>query len=136
MEIKFFNPQDFDGNVKATIHTTGKLGFTDAAIKNLKLAEKKGMKIGRNTTNTLDKNLYVLFTDEVTQDSFKINKAGAYYYVNTKALFDNMELLYRNKRISFDIVPTTINGTTMYKFIYKEKLRTDDKENEEQSNDD
>jgi hypothetical protein len=134
MEISFFNPQDYDGNVKATIHTTGKLGFTDAAIKNLRLSEKKGMKIGRNVADSSDKNLYVVFTDEVMADTFKINKAGAYYYVSTKALFDNMELAYKDKRISFEIVPITINGVTMYKFVYKEKIRSDDKELDDQDN--
>ena len=128
MEISFFDPQDFDGNVKATIHTTGKLGFTEAAIKKLKLSEKKGIKIGRNTTDKNDKNLYVVFVDDLVEGAFKINKAGAYYYVNTKTLFDNMAIPYKAKRVSFDIVPTEINGMNLYKFMYKQKLKTNDKE--------
>jgi hypothetical protein len=130
MEISFFDPQDFDSNVKATIHTTGKLGFTDAAIRKLKLNEKKGIKIGHNTTNKDDKNLYVVFADELSEGTFRINKAGAYYYVNTKTLFDDMDIPYKTKRISFDIVPTEINGMSLYKFMYKEKLKTDDKEDD------
>lgn len=131
MEISFFKPKDFEGNMKATIHITGKLGFTDAAIKKIGLSEKKGIKIGHNTRDKNDKNLYVVFTEEVEEDSFKINKAGAYYYVNTKALFDSMEVPYITKRISYDIIPTEIGGMKVYKFMYKEKLKADDKENDD-----
>ncbi|MBI1341730.1 MAG: hypothetical protein GC171_02220 [Terrimonas sp.] len=131
MEISFFKPKDFEGNMKATIHITGKLGFTDAAIKKIGLNEKKGIKIGHNTKDKNDKNLYVVFTEELDEDTFKINKAGAYYYVNTKALFDSMELPYRAKRVSFDIIPTEIGGIKVYKFMYKEKLKADDKETDD-----
>ena len=130
MEIEFFQPKDFEGNLKATIHVSGKLGFTDAAIKKIGISEKKGIKIGRNSKQAADKNLYAVFVDSSDETAFKINKAGAYYYVNTKALFDTMEIPYRTKRVSFDIVASELNGAKMYKLIYKEKIKTNDKHDE------
>jgi len=128
MDISFFKPKDFEGNAKAAIHITGKLGFSDAAIKRIGLHEKKGIKIGHNQNEKTDRNLYVVFTEEIDEDTFKINRAGAYYYVNTKPLFDSMEIPYLSKRISFDIIPTELNGMKLYKFVYKEKNKTNDKE--------
>src|SRR5688500_8731465 len=121
MKISFFNSQQYDGNAKATIHTTGKLGFTEAAIRMLKLSEKKGIRIGRNSEVPGEKDLYVELLDELSEDAFKINKAGLYYYLNTKSLFDSMGFPYRNKRVSFDIIPIEVSGMSLYKFTYKEK---------------
>jgi hypothetical protein len=121
MKIAFYNSKDFDSNLKATIHSSGKLGFTEAAIEKIGISEKKGMKIGYNETDRNEKNLYVIFTDGEDQDAFRINKAGEYYYVNTKPLFDNMQLPYKTNRISFDIIQIELEGEKVYKFLYKEK---------------
>ena len=105
MEISFFKAKDFDGNLKATVHASGKLGFTDAAIKRIGLHEKKGIKIGQNKSDPTDKNLYIVFTEDLDDETFKINKAGAYYYVNTKPLFENMEIPFKTKRVFFKYFP-------------------------------
>jgi hypothetical protein len=123
MEISFFNPQDHSGNIKAAIQTSGKLGFTEAAIESLEISTIKGMKIGINRADPEDRNLYVVFVDASDNDAFRINKAGKYYYVNTKNLFDKMQLPYTTSRISFDIIEIEVNGEKMYKFIYKEKKK-------------
>ncbi len=123
MKISFFNPQDFEGNIKATIHSSGKLGFTEAAIEKLEIGQKAGARIGINESDSTDKNLYVLLVDAEEEGAFKISKAGAYYYINTKTLFDNMQVPYNTSRISYDIVPIIIEGVKMYKFLYREKAK-------------
>lgn len=123
MEILFHSPKEHEGNFKATIQNTGKLGFTEAAIKRLKINEKKGIKLGYNKDDPNEKNLYVILVDELDDDSFRINKAGPYYYINTKGVFDKMQLDYVNNRITFDIVDTETQGQKLYKFIFKQKSK-------------
>jgi hypothetical protein len=111
--------------VKAAIQNTGKLGFTESAIKKLKINENKAFLIGLNTADPKDKNLYIQITTKENEDAFRINKAGKYYYVNTKQLFDEFRIPYKTKRISFDIEDLEIpeEGFFGYKFIYNEAER-------------
>ena len=41
IDLEFYSPKDNFGTVKATVHKTGKLGFSSGAAKMLEL-EKKG----------------------------------------------------------------------------------------------
>lgn len=125
MKLQFFKPKDYEGIIKATIHTSGKLGFTDAAIKKIGISDKMGIKLACNENDKEEKNLYALFSETIDEETFKINKAGAYYYVNTKGLFDNMQVPYKTKRISYDIIPSEIDGEKIYTFLYRERKKKD-----------
>ncbi|WP_423735210.1 hypothetical protein [Chitinophaga caseinilytica] len=114
MKIKMYKLSELDKNLKATVHKTGKLGFTrDAAIK-LNLQEKKSAYIGYNEEDPTDNSLYVSLSPEDKGD-FKIIKSGAYYYINTKVLFDNLKKDYSKKNIVYDITEEEIDGTRYYK---------------------
>jgi hypothetical protein len=123
LDINFFDASSFDKNLKATIHSTGKLGFTDAAIQKFKLTSEKGALIGQNNNDNSDTNLYMKIIDQATPNSFKFAKAGAYYYLSTKTLFDNLQYDYKRKSIKFDIVEMSTNGETIYKMIKREDER-------------
>ncbi|MBS1501169.1 MAG: hypothetical protein JST32_03855 [Bacteroidetes bacterium] len=123
MKIKFFNPNELDRNLKATVHKSGKMGFTIEAANKMGLSIQKGMLIGYNEDDNTDKNLYIVIDKDKQESSFQILKAGAYYYVNTKPLFDTLKVDYVNKTISFDIMEEDIEGLKVFFFKIKEKER-------------
>jgi len=136
MQITFkkYDASEFDKNVKATIQRSGKLGFSESAIKKLDLANKKGFIIGKNEEDPNDENLYMVLVDEESADAFRLNKAGAYYYSNTKALFDSIGMDYQHKTIIFDITQTEVEheGKKLYKLIKREiQKNNNSKEKEE-----
>jgi len=120
MKLKFIKAQEIDKNVKCAVHKTGKLGFSSSAIEKLNLTTDKGVMIAVNEEDENDENLYMLITETANEDSFRVSKAGDYYYVNTKALFDTIGVDYRNKKIIYDIVDFENEGTKMYKLLKRE----------------
>ena len=132
MKLKFFKLADLDKNLKATVHRTGKMGFTFDAAKKLNLATMKSANIGANDEDHTDKNLYlVLYADE-KQGDFKVIKAGKYFYINTKVLFDNLKIDYINETVSFDITQQEIEGQKV--FAFKRRIKT--KKTKEEIDDD
>lgn len=125
MKIKFFNPNDLDRNIKATVHKTGKIGFTVDAAKKLSLSVDCSLSIGMNEDDTEDSNLYVMLHNTIETGAFKVSKAGGYYYVNTKVLFDTLKIDYINSAIIYDITEEDIEGYKVYKFNKRNKLSKD-----------
>jgi hypothetical protein len=123
MNINFIKSSEVDKNVKCSIHKSGKLGFSSAAIEKLKLGSNKSLMIGVNDDDENDEDLYMMVNEGHIENAFKISKAGEYYYANTKGLFDNLGLDYRNKTIIYDIVDFEYNKMAMYKLIKREKKR-------------
>jgi hypothetical protein len=119
--IRFFAPKNAAGKVKCTIHRNGKLGFSSAAAKDLKVSNLSFAKFGQKS-DAADTSLYMLITEEFDQECFKINKAGTYYYINTKALFDDMKIDYAGSKIIFDLFLMPGNEH-IYKMIKREIKR-------------
>jgi hypothetical protein len=124
MKIKFLSPDSLDKNLKATVHKSGKMGFTIEAAKKMGLDINKSLSIGINEDDTEDKNLYVVINSNKRSDSFSLLKTGEYYYVNTKPLFDNLKYDYINKSIVFELSEDKIEDTKLFIFKTKEKERT------------
>jgi len=123
MKLKKIKPPDISGQLKATIHVTGKLGFSIGAIKAMNIGDNNYIQIAQNSENQDDDNLYVFLTKKPDEETMKINKAGNYYYVNTKALFDSLEIDYRRKKIMFDIIEIEYEGERVFKLVRREKDR-------------
>lgn len=119
MKISFYNARELEG-IKCSIHITGKLGFSEGASRRLKLNEGKSIQIGRNEEDEKDTNLYMKINENLIESAYKINKAGSYYYISTKTLFDKLELDYRNKTIIFDLVQLNTDGESIIKMIKRE----------------
>ncbi len=122
MKLKFFNPNNLDKNLKATVHKTGKLGFTIDAAKRMQLSVEKTAAIGFNADDETDKSLYVIIYPDKHEGTFKISKAGKYYYINTKALFDSLRIDYARDYVAFDISEEIIDNQKLFKFKRKEKI--------------
>jgi hypothetical protein len=126
MKIKFFNPVNLDRNLKATVHRSGKLGFTIEAANKLELTIDKSAAIGINEDDDMDSNLYVIIYPDKKDGAFKISKAGGYYYINTKALFDTLKVDYLTDPPVYDIVPEIIENQHLFKFKRREKQEKND----------
>lgn len=123
MKLKFFNPNNLDKNLKATAHKTGKLGFTVDAAKKMQLSVEKSAGIGINEDDSFDKNLYVVIYSNKQEGAFNISKAGKYYYINTKALFDSLKIDYAKDYVVYDISEEIIDNQTIFKFKRREKFK-------------
>lgn len=125
VKINFFDASTFDRNIKCTIHKSGKIGFSNAAIKRLNIDKMYGVKIGTNEENREDENLYLVCIEDEDKSAFKFIKAGAYYYINAKPLLDEIKIDYRNTKVTliYDIIDVDIDGEKMYKLIKREVKR-------------
>jgi hypothetical protein len=123
MKIKFFNPDSLDKNLKATVHKSGKLGFTVDAARRLKLETNKSAAIGTNEDDPLDDSLYIIIYNEVRSGAFRIAKAGQYYYINLKALFDALKINYKQESVVYDISEEPLGDEMIFKFSSRKNTK-------------
>lgn len=116
MAIKFFKVKELDRNLKATVHQSGKMGFTIEAAKKMELTIDKSVSIGMDEDIIEDTNLYVVVNDTKEEDSFPVLKAGAYYYINTKPLFSTLKIEYKKNNISYEITKGEKDGMELFVF--------------------
>lgn len=120
MKLKFLDAGITERKAKATVHSSGKLGFSHEAINYLKLTEGKSIQFAQNEENEQDLNLYAAVYEGVQEGAFRISKAGAYFYVNTKNLFDTLNIDYKGKRIIFDLVKFDYEGKPFIKMLRRD----------------
>uniref|UniRef100_UPI000475C35E hypothetical protein n=1 Tax=Spirosoma luteum TaxID=431553 RepID=UPI000475C35E len=85
------------------------------AEKRLNLEQVKTVKIGKAKDYEKDKMLFLVTTDEIDPDGFTVMKSGAYYYANTRSLFDLLGEDYENVKVIFDLIEMDVNGQKIFK---------------------
>ena len=106
--------KNYSTKMKATIQRSGKLGFNSAAIEKIHISVGTYVKFAEDA----ESNLYLIFLSEVNEDAFKVCKAGAYYYVNSRGIFDALNYNFQNKSVVFDMCETNDDyGKVIYKLI-------------------
>lgn len=115
--LEFFESSSKYGVVKATVHKTGKLGFSSGAKKFMKLEDVDYFNIGTNKNDPEDHNLYLIPIEKETDRSFKVVKAGDYYYVTIKNVLRDLKIDYKKETVIFDIDEEEINGLRIFKLI-------------------
>lgn len=120
MKLKFIKAEDTEHNAKATVHTTGKLGFSTDAIDFLQLTEQKTIQFAQNDEDENDLNLYAVIYDSTQEGAFRISKAGEYFYVNTKNLFDALGIDYKTSKVIYDLVKSEYEGKPIIKMLRRE----------------
>ncbi|MCQ2339648.1 MAG: hypothetical protein MJZ79_02555 [Paludibacteraceae bacterium] len=123
---QIFNAQELTQKLKATIQRTGKLGFTAETIDTLKL--KGAPAYVRIAPDTEDKNLYYMaVVREEVSDGFKVCHSGDYVFLQTKQLFDKINLDYAKWNIMFDLARfeegDTFLGGECYTMALRKKER-------------
>ncbi len=125
MQFNFIKPVGSSSKMKASIHRTGRMGFSLETIRELNLDSKKHLKFATNGADKNDKNLYMVILTESDHETFPVIKAGTYIYINTTNTFDEMGIDYKNNRISFILNELHSGNQKYYKMIKKESERKD-----------
>lgn len=115
VKFKFLSPKDNLGVVKATVHKTGKMGFSTGAIKLMDLEKNKYFKLALNEEDENDKSLYLIPAQEIGKETFVTSKAGAYYYLKVKHILDELGVDYQYETVIYDIREATEDGTDCYR---------------------
>lgn len=123
MDINFWKPISSAGIVKATIHKSGKLGFSQAAKDKLGINQNSYLMIGTNKDNKKDNAIYLRIVKENNEMTLKANKAGQYFYLNTKDFFNEIGVDYQRKTVIYDIIDLSVGNEKLYKLIPREKER-------------
>ena len=125
MKLYFIKPQEIERNIKATVHKSGKIGFTIEASNKLHLNESKSIAIATNVDDDTDENLYIKVLDRIDNEAFKLGKAGDYFYINTKLLLDKLNIDYNNseKTIMYDIFEDVYDNEEIYILKKREVLK-------------
>lgn len=115
--IEVIDISKFSVKLKATIQKTGRLGFTKETADVIGCHKGINIKFARDTE---DGNVfYMIIVPQGTSNSFEVCKAGQYYYVQTKLLFDSLSLDYKHTTIMFDMVRMYNLDTSLEGCVYK-----------------
>lgn len=87
--------------LKATVHKTGKLGFTDVTAKHLGLTN--GAKVQFATDSEDEHCFYLINKPNSGDDLFEVKGAGGYFFVNIKNLLDKRGVDYANQTVIYDM---------------------------------
>lgn len=125
--MKILSAKTYGIKLKATIQATGKLGFPKNTSDVLGFETRKYIKFAQGDDD--DKELYLIVSESENEDAFKLSISSGYYSLNTKGLFDALDLDYKNKTIIFDLqrivsLDNELEGD-VYKMVYREILKTD-----------
>ncbi|PAW95318.1 hypothetical protein CKK33_18145 [Mucilaginibacter sp. MD40] len=136
LKLKVQKATEFEKNVKATVQSTGRLGFSDGAKKKMKIETGKYLVIATNEEDSTDENLYAWLEDTADGGGFRINKGGEYYNANTKPLFDGLGIDYKDQEnlIIYDIIDFNYEGNSIFKFI--KRIHTRNKKNKKTGDND
>jgi hypothetical protein len=100
--IKIIKTSDFNVKLKATIHSSGRLGFTADTAKKLRLSEGVFIKFAKD--DELDNELFLIVVNEEDDDTFSVVKSGKYYYLPTTSMFQSFGYDFKKYNFMFDLV--------------------------------
>jgi hypothetical protein len=124
-ELEFFETEDGLGPAKATVHKTGKLGFSKGANTLIDFDKNKYFKIGRKKEADDEKTdvLFLIPIEESKKDefSFTVIKAGGYYSLKTKRLLNQLKIDYRSESVIFEIDEGIDDESKYFKLTRRKK---------------
>lgn len=100
--ISIIKTSDFNVKLKATIHSSGRLGFTADTANRLKLSEQTYIKFAKDDEN--DSDLFMIIVAEEDEDTFRVVRSGKYYYLPTTAMFQSFGYDFKKLNFMFDMV--------------------------------
>lgn len=120
MGFKFIDIDLSRGKPKATIHSSGKLGFNIEAAKTMDLQNKNFFLLAQDEED--EKKIY-LIENEDGKGAARVSKAGLYYYLNAGDAFDKLGFNYKGYTIIFDIAKDQYNNRDMYVLTVKREIK-------------
>jgi len=125
-DFEFFEPEDRYGAVKATAHRSGRLGFSSGANKLIDFERTLYFRIGRKKSEKgqVDEPVLFLVPMDVEDDkTFKVLKAGKYFYLKTKRLLNQLNIDYKNESVIYDIDEAVEEGRKVFKLTRKRRKK-------------
>lgn len=108
---------------KAAVQKTGRLGFSASAAKMLHLAPGQSVIVFRDDGGSKD--LFIAIMDDHDTRGFFVRTVGQYFYLNLKTFFDQEQVDYRHRSISYEITELSdefrFEGRTVYRMEYLER---------------
>ena len=130
MGFTILSAKKFATTLKATIHKTGRLGFTAETAAALELSAEKFAKFAQDDENG---SLYLILNDEGSEDAFSIRENSGYYFITTKVMFDTLGFNYENGDIAFDLIRRPSLDDDLHGQVYFMKqriIKTKEKKND------
>lgn len=121
MKFEILSVKEYGVSLKATIQSTGKLGFTSGTAGVLGLARHSHVRIARDTDRP--DVLYMAVMPDADEDGFRILQSGGYCYLNTRPLFDALEVDYRTQTVIYDLTRMTEGDEAMGGKVYRMEPR-------------
>lgn len=117
MKLEFHKAEKTSGVIKATIHRSGRLGFSKEAEKYLELDKAICISIASDSDDETVVDIYLKIHRENIDGGFQLKKAGDYYFLDTKNLFNKLGVDFRDSKkvIIFDIIHVMYDDEMIYK---------------------
>ena len=123
---KRIDAQQYTVRLKATIQSTGKLGFTYDTMEMLKLTPECSVYLNLDDSNK--RVMYMGVLHERKEDAFPVLSAGKYVYLNTRQLFETLNIDFTNNVNIFDLTRFEEGDEVMegecYKMVRRDRPRT------------
>ena len=100
--FQIIKTRDFNVKLKATIHKSGRLGFTSDTARALNLTTQSYAKFAKDDED--NEQLYLVLVDNSDEDTFTFTKSGAYFYLPTTAMFQSFGYDFKKYNFMFDLV--------------------------------
>jgi len=96
-----YNAEDLQVNMRAAIQQSGKLSFTATTAEHLHIDEQTRFLIYGDKDNA--DLLYLVRTSSENTQAFRVRRTGMYFYMPTRALFEQLHYNYLVDTYLFDI---------------------------------
>ena len=126
MIAKRFDAQVYTVRLKATIQSTGRLGFTFDTMEMLKLTPECSIYLAPDDSSK--RIMYMGVLRERRDDAFPVLSAGKYVYLNTRQLFETLGIDFVNNVNFYDLSRyeegDEIMESECYKMVRRDRPRT------------
>lgn len=121
-------------SAKATIQSSGRLGFSGEAIKLMELKENQTILILKDNDSN---DLAAVVVEGEDKRGFFLKRSGTHCYLRMKNYFDQAGIDYKKRRVMFDItqLDETFENKPVFRFSYREIERGSTEDKAEQQND-
>ena len=115
--ISIIKTSDFNVKLKATIHSSGRLGFTADTANRLNLSEQTYIKFAKDDEN--DNDLFMIVVADEDEDTFRVVRSGKYYYLPTTTMFQSFGYDFKKFNFMFDMVRMSYYDEIVNGKVYK-----------------
>lgn len=99
--MKILSAKQYGVKLKATVQSSGRLGFSTGAAAVLELNAGSMIRFGQEDEES--DILYLAVMKGEDEDAFRVVESAGYYSVNTRPLFDALEVDFKTCTLIYDL---------------------------------